>query len=188
MGLLHRLGNDRAGWDLVEAPVMGEGVFRPHPGDYGHGFFPLGSGLLGVDLEAVHLDERGGTPGPQVHAAITHDIQHRGPLGDPYRVVILARQQGYRMADANPFGALGDRAIEDFWGRAVGKLPQEVVFHGPDVREADRIRQLDLGHHLLVALLLDPVIVGFWDLDFIHESELHGPFLPRRYGLASTTG
>src|SRR6266498_778971 len=92
------------------------------------------------------------------------------------------------MADANPFGALGDRSIEDFRGRTVGKLPQEVVFHCPEVLEADLIRQRDLGHDLFIAVLLNPVIVGFRDLDFIHESELHGPFLPRRYGLASTRG
>src|SRR5262249_60289029 len=118
-----RLGNDRAGRDLVEGPLVGEGVLRPYTRDHADGFFPLGSGLLRVDLEPVHLDQRGGTPGPQVHAAIAHDIQHRGPLGDPYRVVILARQQGYRMADANALGALGDGAIEDLWGRTVRKLP-----------------------------------------------------------------
>jgi hypothetical protein len=162
------------GRDVVEAPVVGEGVLRPHPGDHADGFFPLGSGFLRVNLEPVHLDERGGPPGAQIHAAIADDIEHRRPLGDPHRMVILARQQGHRMADANPLGTLGDGAIEDFWGRTVRKLPQEVMFHGPEVLEADRIRQLDLGHHLVIALLLDPVVVGFWDLDFTHEPELHG--------------
>jgi len=64
MGFLHRLGNDRARRDPIEAPLVGKGVLRPHAGNHGDGFFPLGSGLLGVDLEAVHFDEGGGPPGP----------------------------------------------------------------------------------------------------------------------------
>ena len=139
MRLLDGLGNDRTRWDLVEAPIMGEGVFGPHAGNHADGFFPLGSGLFGVNLEAVHLDERGGPPGTQIHAAITDDIQHRGALGHPDRVIILTRQQGDGMADANAFGALGDGAIEDYRGRTVGKLTQEMMFYGPEVLEADLI-------------------------------------------------
>ena len=178
MGLLHRLGDDRARRDLVKAPLVGEGVLGPHAGNHADGFFPLGSGLFRVDLEPVHLDQRGGPPGAQIHAAITDDIEHGGAFGHPDRVIVLARQQGDGVANANPLGALGEGPVEDFRGRAVGKLPQEVVLYRPEVLEADLIRQLDLGHDLFVALLLDAVIVGFRYLNFIHEPEFHGHVCP----------
>src|SRR6266571_2419624 len=63
---------------------------------------------------------------------------------------------------------------------AVGKFPQEVVLYRPEVRKADLVSQFHLGHHLLVALLLDAVIVGFWHLDFVHEPKLHGSVLHMR--------
>src|SRR5262245_3679414 len=56
MGFLHWLGDDRARWDLIEAPLVGEGVLRPHPRNHANSFFPLGSSLFWIDLEAVHLD------------------------------------------------------------------------------------------------------------------------------------
>src|SRR5678815_1849432 len=93
-------------------------------------------------------------PGTQIHAAIADDIQHRGALGHPDRVIVLTRQQGDGVADANALGALGDGPVEDFWSRAVGKLTQEVVLYGPEVLKADLIGQLGLGHDLLVALML----------------------------------
>src|SRR4029453_6909889 len=95
------------------------------------------------------------------------------------RVIVLARQQGDGVANANPLGALGESPVEDFRGRTVGKLPQEMVLYRPEVLEADLIGQLDLGHDLLVALLLDAVIVGFGYLNFIHEPEFHGHVLPQ---------
>src|SRR5262249_48849047 len=110
-------------------------------------------------------------------ATITDDIEHRGALGHPHRMIILARQEGDRMADANPLGALGEGAVENFRGRAVGKFPQEVVLYRPEILEADLVSQFHLGHDLLVALVLDAVIVGFWHLDFIHEPKLHGSVL-----------
>ena len=51
------------------------------------------------------------------------------------------------------------------------------MLYRPEVMETDLIRQLDLGHDLFVALLLDAVIVGFWHLDFIHEPKLHDTVL-----------
>src|SRR5215813_3677232 len=179
MGFLHRLGNDRARRDPIEAPLVGKGVLGPHAGNHGDGFFPLGSGLLGVDLEAVHFDEGGGPPGPQIHPAIADDIEHRRPFGDADRVIVLARQQGDGVANANPLGALGESPVEDFRGRTVGKLPQEMVLYRPEVLEPDLIGQFDLGHDLFVALLLDAVIVGFGYLNFIHEPEFHRHVLPR---------
>src|SRR6266853_497300 len=89
-------------------------------------------------------------------------------------------QEGHRVANANPLGALRDGPVEDFRRRAVGKFPQEVVLDRPEVRKADLVSQFHLGHHLLVALLLDAVIVGFWYLDFIHEPKLHGSVLHMR--------
>src|SRR5437870_1138503 len=53
-----------------------------------------------------------------------------------------------------------------------------MVLYRPEVLEADLIGQLDLGHDLFVALLLDAVIVGFGYLNFIHEPEFHGHVLP----------
>src|SRR5262245_1207252 len=180
MGFLHRLGNDRARRDLVEAPLVGEGVLRPHARNHANGFFPLGSGLLRIDLEAVHLAQGRGPPGAEIHTAITDDIEYGGTLSYPYRMVILTRQEGYRVANANALGALGEGPVEDFRGRAVGKFPQEVVLYRPEVRKADLVSQFHLGHHLLVALLLDTVIVGFWHLDFIHEPKLHDAVLRMR--------
>ena len=157
---------------------MSEGILGPHAGNHADGFFPLGSGLFGVDLEPVHLDQRGGPPGTQIHAAIADDIQHRGALGHPDRVIVLTRQQGDGVADANALGALGDGPVEDFRGRAVGKLTQEVMLYGPEVLEADLIGQLGLGHDLLVALMLDAVMVGFGYLNLVHEAEFHGHVSP----------
>jgi hypothetical protein len=60
-------------------------------------------------------------------------------------VIVLTRQQGDGVADANALGALGDGPVEDFRGRAVGKLTQEVMLYGPEVLEADLIGQLGLA-------------------------------------------
>src|SRR5262249_18301446 len=135
MGFLHRLGDDRTRWDLVEASLVGEGVLRPHPRNHANGLFPLGSGLLRIDLKPVHLDQRRGASGAQIHTAITDDIEDGGALSHPHRMVILAWQEGYRVANANALGALGESPVEDFWGRAVGKFPQEVMLHRPEVRK-----------------------------------------------------
>src|SRR5215831_3523484 len=94
-------------------------------------------------------------------------------------MIVLAGQQGDGVANANPLGALRESPVEDFRGRTVGKLPQEMVLYRPEVLEADLVGQLDLGHDLLVALLLDAVIVGFGYLNFIHEPEFHGHVLPQ---------
>ena len=71
----------------------------------------------------------------------------------------------------------GPAALRGWSGEPAALDAQALRFIGirsVDAQEKLAIRQLDLRHHLLIALLLDPVIVGFWDLDFIHEPELHG--------------
>ena len=136
-----------------------------------------GPGLFRVHLETVHLNQRGGAASAQVHPAVTQNIENGGPLGDAHRVVVLPRQQGHGVPDADALGALGDSAVEDFGGRAVGELPQEVVLDRPEVVEADLVGQVHLGQHLLVAFRLDAGVVGFGNLDFIHQAEFHTSFL-----------
>src|SRR5262249_8051833 len=53
-----------------------------------------------------------------------------------------------------------------------------MVLDRPEVLEADLVGQLDLGHDLFVALLLDAIVVGFGYLNFIHEPEFHGHVPP----------
>ena len=129
---------------------MGEGVLGPHAGYHTDGFLPLGLSLLGIDLEAPHLDEGGGPARPKVHAAVAHDVQDRRPLGHPYGVVVVTGKQGDGVAYADPLGALGDGPVEDLGRRAVGELLEEMVLHGPEVVEANVVGQLYLGHDLLV--------------------------------------
>ena len=95
-------------------PVVGKWVLRPHPRNHANGFFPLGSGLFRIDLEPVHLDQGRGASGAQIHTAITDDIEHGGALSYPHRMVILAWQEGYGVANANALGALGEGPVEDF--------------------------------------------------------------------------
>src|SRR5262245_48050125 len=67
-----------------------------------------------------------------------------------------------------------------------------MVLYRPEVLEADLIGQLDLGHDLFVALLLDTVIVGFGYLNLIHEPEFHGacppPGVPGSFGGTAARG
>ena len=141
------------------------------------GFVPLGLGLFRVDLEPVHLDQRGGAAGAQVHAPVAEDVQHGGAFGDADRVVVLGWQQGHGVADADALGALGDGAVEHFGGGAVGELAQEVVLHGPEVLEADLVGQVHLGQHLLVALRFDAGVMGLGNLDLIHQAKFHASIL-----------
>ena len=120
----------------------------------------------GINLEAVHFDERGGAAGAQLHAPVAENVQHGGALGDADGVVVLRRQQGHGVADADALGALGDGAVEHLGRGTVGELPQEVVFHRPEVLEADLVGQVHLGQHLLVALRLDAGVMGFEESGF----------------------
>ena len=158
---------------MVELSLVRKRVFGPHLRDHGNRFFPLRPGFIRVDLKPVHLNERGGTPGAQVHPAIAHNVQYRGPFGHPHRVVVLAGQQGHRVPDANPLGALRQGAVEHLWCRAVGEFPQKMVLDRPEVIEPDFVRELDLGHDLSVTLLLDALVVGLGNLNFVHQSEFH---------------
>ena len=140
------------------------------------GLTPLGLGGLGVNLEAVHLDEGGGAARAQIHAAVADDVQHGGALGNADRVVVSAGQQGNGVADADALGALGDGPVQHLRRGAVGELPQEVVLHRPEVVKANIVGKLHLGHDLLVPVSLDARVVGFGDLDFVHQSEFHNAF------------
>ena len=160
MRILHGLGDHRPGRDVVELAGVGERVLGPHARDHFDGLAPLGLGGLRIHLEAVHLDERCGAAGSQVHAAVADDVQHGGALGDPHRVIVRAGQQGDGVADADALGALGNRAVQHLGRGTVGELPQEVVLHRPEVVEPHVVGQLNLGHDLLVPLGLDAGIVG----------------------------
>src|SRR5215813_2374572 len=66
-----------------------------------------------------------------------------------------------------------------------------MVLDRPEVLEADLVGQLDLGHDLFVALLLDAIVVGFGYLNFIHEPEFHGhvpPGVPGSFGGTAARG
>src|SRR5687768_8528245 len=89
MRLLHRLGNDRAWRNLEEAPLMREGVLRPHARDNRDGLLPHRLRLFGINAEALHLDQRGGATGAQFGPPIAEDVEHRGALGDANGMVIL---------------------------------------------------------------------------------------------------
>ena len=78
--------------------------------------------VSGINLKAVHLDEGGGPAGSQVHTAIADDVKDGGALSNADGVVVCAGQQGDGVADADPLGALGKRAIQDLRRGAVGKL------------------------------------------------------------------
>ena len=127
---------DRSGM-LKNSPWCWKGSSVHILGNHLDGLVPLGLGLRRVNLEAVHLDEGGGAPGSQLHAPVAEDVQHGGALGDADGVVVLRRQQRHGVADADALGALGDGAVEHFRRGAVGELPQEVVFHRPEVLEAN---------------------------------------------------
>ncbi len=88
-------------------------------------------------------------------------------------MVVLAGQQGHRVTDANPFGALRERTVQHLWRRAVGEFPQKMVLNGPEVIEPDVVREFHLGHDLIVTLLLNPLVVGFRNLNFVHQPEFH---------------
>ena len=49
-----------------------------------------------------------------------------------------------------------------------------MVLHRPEIIETHLVGQLGLGQDLLVALLLDPWIVGLGYLYFVHKSKFHG--------------
>ena len=170
---MDRLGNNLAGRYGVEPAFVRKGIFGPHSRNHGYCLFPLGLGVGGIHLETVHLDQRGGTAGSQVHAAVAEDVQHRGAFGHADGVVVLAGQQRHGVAYADAAGALGQGSVQHLGGRAVGKFIQEVVLHGPEVVEPFLIGQFHLGHDLFVTLLFHAGIVGFRNLYFIHQAEFH---------------
>ena len=89
------------------------------------------------------------------------------------------------MADANPLGALRGGPVGDFGEPSSGKIPASGA-PPSEVRKTDFVSSSTWAITLLVALLLDAVIVGFWHLDFIHEPKLHGSIL--QYGGHSLSG
>ena len=145
------------------------------------GFFPLGSGLFRVDLEPVHLDQGRGTPGAQIHTAITDDIEHGGALSHPHRMVILAWQAGRPRGQCESAWCAGRWPRRGLPGPSSGKIPARSG--APPSRSTAKptsSASSTWAIDLLVALLLDAVIVGFGYLNFIHEAEFHGRcVLPR---------
>ena len=173
VGLLHRLGNYRSGRDSIKLAFVGESVLGPHPGNHADSLFPLRPGIFRVYFKPVHFDKGGGSAGSQVHPPVTQDVQHRGPLCHPHRMVVLAWQQRDGVADADALGALGDGAVQNFRSGTVGELCQEVVLNRPEIVEPHFVGQVYLGQHLLVPFLLNAGVVRFRNLDFVHQAKFH---------------
>ena len=105
VGHLHRAGQDRAGWtDLEQLAVPLELVAfgpAPHRADHAQRLFDLGVGAAGVDAHRRHLLQRRAASGAEVEAPVGEHVEHRGPLGDPDRVVVVERHAHDAVPDAD---------------------------------------------------------------------------------------
>ena len=154
--------------------VVLEGVLRPHTRDDADGLFPHRPCLLGADLETVHLDQRGGASGAEVTPPVAEDVQHRGALGNPHRMVVLRRQQRHGVADADVLCALRNGAVQHLRRRAVRELLQKMVLNRPEMVEPHLIGKRHLLENLLVNVPFDSRVMGFGNLNLIHKPEFHG--------------
>src|SRR5580692_6354438 len=92
------------------------------------------------------------------------------------------------MTQSNVFGTLGGSAEEDFGGRRVRVLFQEVMLDFPCVVVTKPVGQLDLSESVLIQ---NPLVIDTpwtWQLQFIKDPELHGWFPVRLLGCECATG
>src|SRR5262249_30910492 len=116
--------------------------------------FPTRAGFFVGDAETAQLDLGCRAPGANLDPAVTQDIQRCNTLGNPYRMIVGKRAQHHGMPNTNDAGALGDRAVEHFRRRRMGKAGLKMMLHGPEMAEASLFRQVNLLEHLMENLIL----------------------------------
>src|SRR5260370_11829623 len=89
-------------------------------------------------------------------------------------MIVRERQQHHGVADTYDAGALRDCAIEHCGRGGMGKAGLEMMFHGPEMREAYLFCQVHLLEHLVKDLILAlAMLQRAIDLDLVENAEIH---------------
>ncbi len=132
----------------------------------------LRRGQLGVDAAQRHLLRGAAARGAEVEPAVGDDVEHRGALGHPDRVVVPERHAHRGVPDPDARRLRGDRGEEDLGRAHVRVLDERVVLDRPHAVEAHL-----LGEHRLLDAVADRLAldVGGAELDLRLEDhrELH---------------
>ena len=88
-------------------------------------------------------------------------------------MVELGHADDDAVADADLLGLHGGGGEEELGRGAVGVFLEEVVLDGPDGVEADFVGDADLFEAAVVDLVLDVVLPGAGDGDFVEDAEAH---------------
>ena len=172
--LLQRLGDDVARRHLdVVAVDAGEGRLDHHPRDDRDRLGPLGARGRPVDTEARELSARRALPRAELDAPVRDEVERRGSLGDPCRVLVAGRQRQDAEAQPDVLGPLGCGGEEDAGCTGVGVLLQEVVLGGPDGVVAEAVGELDLSQRLLQEAVLGARVPGPGKLVLVEQREAH---------------
>ena len=182
-----------AGRDGVDAPV--EGVLRPRS-DFGSGLLvklPVAldeSGLQGIDdhgrglvetlprfvhadAESLELPARQAASEPQAQAAAAQQVQHRGVLGDPQRVVPGKDHRGRSHVNV---GMLGRHVGHQLYVVRYEGVIVEMVLRRPEALEALVSRDLGQAQFFFPHQAVRPFIPAVAGEDH-HHSDIH-PITP----------
>jgi hypothetical protein len=144
----------------------------PHAADHAERLLDLRIRSVGLHTHRRHLLQRGPAPGAEVEATSRQDVEHRGALRDPDRVVVVERHAHHAVPDSDA-GRLRRDPGEEHLGRAHVRIPlQAVVLDRPDPVEAHLLREDGLLDALVDdALLARGAAVG--NLCLEDHRELH---------------
>ena len=127
-----------------------------------------------VDFEAAQFSGGGGLPGAELHPALGDQIQGGHPLGGAGRMVVSGRRLNDAVAEADVLGALADGGQEHLRGAGVGVLLKKVVFHLPDVLDAELVGQFALLQGVLEQRQFRLAGPRPGQLMFVKYAESHG--------------
>jgi hypothetical protein len=126
-----------------------------------------------VDAEAFELQTSCAAAGAEVDPAVADQIEYRGGLGTPHRVVVRLGHEPHAVTEADALGAARDRAVEHLGIRAVRVLLEEVVLDRPEGMPTHPFREDRLLECVLVRGTLLLLREGPRHRDLVEQGELH---------------
>ena len=99
---------------------------------------------LAREAEAIEFLKRHRTARSQLDASAGQDIEHGGAFRHSQGVIEILGQQRDSVSDANARRALAERTKQDFRGRAMRPLREQVMLHRPHVAPSELVSEHDL--------------------------------------------